>query len=164
MEKRIFLLSEMPEFPNDSLVELAENRKHYVLETKPSLRLRRTETHQEMDSVKYFLTLKTGQGLIRDEVEATLPEDYFNKMVMFAEKIATIEKQRRKLRHEKLMIELDIYQGRHSGILIAKIEILSASSKISLPNWLSAVIEKEITEDLRYSDFSMAVNGVPSPR
>ena len=59
------------------------------------------------------------------------------------------------------MVELDVYAEALEGLLTAEIEFpsLAASEAFSPPAWLG----RDITDDARYANQSLALRGVPEP-
>ena len=53
--------------------------------------------------------------------------------------------------------EIDIFKGKLEGLIIAEIELKSEDEEIGSPSWCG----KEITDDHRYSNASLAMNGLP---
>jgi CYTH domain-containing protein len=59
-----------------------------------------------------------------------------------------------------LTIELDVYTGALDGLVLAEVEFSSeaASAAYEPPAWFGP----EVTEDLRYANRALAVDGVPA--
>lgn len=106
----------------------------------------------------YYLTVKNGEGLIRSEVEIELSLNQFEALWPLTEG-RRIEKKRYKIKYEGALIELDIYQGNHEGLIIAEVEFLSAEAACQFkpPNWFG----NEVTEDPRYKNRQLAGHGFP---
>ena len=70
-----------------------------------------------------------------------------------------VEKIRYDITHEDHVIELDVYSGALSGLLTAEVEFpsLEASAAFHPPPWLG----QEITEDKRYKNKNLALDGLP---
>ena len=50
------------------------------------------------------------------------------------------------------MWEIDVFEGKNKGIIIAEIELESEEEEFSLPPF----VEKEVTDDKRYSNHNLA--------
>jgi len=50
------------------------------------------------------------------------------------------------------LLEVDVFHGKHHGLVIAEMELLNPNDPVTVPVWCS----KEITGDKKYSNFSMA--------
>jgi adenylate cyclase len=99
------------------------------------------------------LTFKVGRGSTREEREIKLSPKQFAALWP-----ATSGRRLRKLRHEipwrSLVIEIDVYRGRNSGLIVAEVEFPSRSAcrKFAPPSWLG----REVTGEKRYSNVRLA--------
>lgn len=53
--------------------------------------------------------------------------------------------------------EIDVFHGDHAGLVMAEIELFHEDDVFFRPVWLG----KEVTDDVRYSNFSLAKYGLP---
>ena len=53
---------------------------------------------------------------------------------------------------EPLVVEVDVFEGEHKGLILAEIELPSRDMKIELPEWLG----KEVTGDIHYYNAYLA--------
>ena len=65
-----------------------------------------------------------------------------------------IEKYRHYIFYEGLTWEVDEFLGKNEGLIVAEVELSDESQKIIKPDWIG----KEVTEDWRYSNASLAEN------
>ena len=74
---------------------------------------------------------------------------------LFAEAITRYE-----IEHEQGVIEVDVFEGNLSGLVMAEIEFASveASQDFRPPPWFS----REVTDDARYKNKNLAQSGPPS--
>ena len=99
------------------------------------------------------LTFKVGRGAQREEREIKLSAKQF-----FALWPATVGRRLRKLRYEvpwkSLLIEVDVYRGKHSGLVVAEVEFPGRVScrKFKPPSWFG----REVTGEKRYSNVRLA--------
>jgi len=102
---------------------------------------------------KYFLTVKGKGDLEREEVEIELSEKQFSTLWPLTEG-KRLQKQRYEIAYQEYTIELDIFEGRLTGLKMAEIEFTSAqeSSELRLPDWFG----KELTYDHRYTNSQLA--------
>ena len=107
------------------------------------------------------ITVKSGQGLEREETEVELTGDQFNTLWPLT-KDRRIEKIRYEIRIKGAVVELDIYQGPLEGLKIAEIEFPSVKESESFepPDWFSS----EVTEDESYKNKNLAGFGLPEKR
>ncbi|MEO8756572.1 MAG: CYTH domain-containing protein [Devosia sp.] len=62
-----------------------------------------------------------------------------------------IEKQRFNVPQGKLIWEIDVFAGRHAGLVIAEIELQHEDDPLKLPAWIG----EEVTADPRYRNSSL---------
>lgn len=153
--ERKFLIS--PQNLPDQLEQYpkAELEQAYII-TNPVLRIRRKND-------QYILTYK-GPGLMeREEVEFPLPEDAYKTLLSKADG-NPIHKVRYRIPDASgLTIELDVFKGLFTGLLLAEVEFpdLETANQYTPPTWfgpevthtntyhnstLSTLSEKEIQE------------------
>jgi adenylate cyclase len=103
------------------------------------------------------LTVKSAQAAIeRAEFEYAIPvEDAEKLMVLRTGRV--IEKQRHGVAVGEAHWEVDVFGGELHGLVIAEIELDDKDRQFERPPWLG----EEITSDARYSNASLAINGLP---
>lgn len=109
---------------------------------------------------EYFMTIKEGSGLVRKEWEVEIPKWVFDKVWSgVGEKY--IEKDRYVIPYGAFTLELDVYKGRHTPLIILECEFKNTDDAraFSLPEWASGAIE--VTEDERYANRTLATRGLP---
>jgi adenylate cyclase len=109
------------------------------------------------DGAAAWLTIKSGNvGIARAEFEYPMPvEDALN---IFAIRTgALIEKRRYEVLYRGLCWEVDVFAGALAPLVIAEIELTSERQSIETPGWVG----REITDDGRYANASLAMNGLP---
>src|SRR5439155_17767099 len=144
--ERKFLLKRLP--------ENLKRAQHYIiaqgyLATEPAGRQVRLRKKGKTAS----LTFKVGRGGSREEREIKLSPKQFAALWP-----ATAGRRLRKLRYEipwkDLLIEVDTYRGRHSGLVVAEVEFpnRTACRKFRPPAWFG----REVTGEKRYSNVRLA--------
>ena len=99
------------------------------------------------------LTFKVGRGAHREEREIKLSSKQFAALWP-----ATAGRRLSKLRYEipwkDLLIEIDIYRGRHSGLVVAEVEFPDRvmCREFKPPSWFG----REVTGEKRYSNVRLA--------
>ena len=99
------------------------------------------------------LTFKVGRGAHREEREIKLSPKQFAALWP-----ATTGRRLRKVRYEipwrNLLIEIDIYRGRHAGLVVAEVEFPDRAMcrKFKAPYWFG----REVTGEKRYSNVRLA--------
>ena len=106
----------------------------------------------------YFLTLKKGIGLERQEIEIEITQNQFEKLYP-ATVDQCLEKRRFEIQYENRLIELDIFTGKLNGLIIAEVEFKSVgdSKSFKAPEWF----DKEVTDDARFTNRNLAKHGLP---
>jgi adenylate cyclase len=144
--ERKFLLKQLPE-------KLNRSRRYIIaqgyLATEPAGRQVRLRKKGKTAS----LTFKVGRGRSREECEIKLSPKQFAALWP-----ATAGRRLRKLRYEipwkNLLIEIDIYRGRHAGLVVAEVEFPDRPTcqKFKPPFWFG----REVTGERRYSNVRLA--------
>lgn len=104
------------------------------------------------DDARAVLTLKGAtKGITRAEYEYDIPIDDAREMLVMAEP-HVIEKRRYHVPHAGLIWEVDVFAGRHEGLVIAEVELADANQAVPLPDWAGA----EVSHDDRYNNASLS--------
>ena len=147
--ERRYLVDSLPEpLPEPSRIEQA-----YVSTGPASVRVRRIDD-------RHVLTIKTGSGRNRDEIERDLTEEEFDAIWAAADQLR-IEKRRHRIDlGQGLTAELDLYDGELDGRRLVEVEFDddAAADDFEPPAWFG----REVTEDNRYSNSSLARYGWPT--
>jgi adenylate cyclase len=144
--ERKFLLKRLPEKLNRSRRCLIAQG---YLATEPGGRHVRLRKRGKTSS----LTFKVGRGAHREEREIKLSPKQFAALWP-----ATAGRRLRKLRYEipwrNLLIEIDIYRGRHSGLVVVEVEFPDRATcrEFKPPSWFG----REVTGEKRYSNVRLA--------
>ncbi len=147
--ERKFLIKSLPEG-----LEKAEKHglKQAYIFTDPTIRIRQWDN-------EFIFTFK-GRGFIeRTEFEHPLTEEQFCRLMKKAEG-RIIEKDRYILPLDgELKAELDIYKGELKGFMNVEVEFesIEQAREFAPPAWFG----REVTLDRRYSNGSIAMNGLP---
>lgn len=104
------------------------------------------------------LTLKgVVRGMARAEYEYEIPMPDALEMLAMAEP-HVLEKRRYLLPFGGLTWEIDVFEGRHAGLVIAEVELVSQNQLVELPDWVGM----EVTYDDRYYNASLSrSDGIP---
>ena len=104
------------------------------------------------DDMSAVLTLKgAAQGISRAEYEYEVPIADARELLVMAEP-HVIEKRRHLVPHRGLVWEVDVFLGRHAGLVIAEVELDDENQAVPLPDWAGA----EVTQDDRYNNASLS--------
>lgn len=146
--ERKFLLRHKPEKKEHYYCGI--NQSYLLATTGEEIRLRH-RTSNIGDASSYYLTIKSGTGLVRSEAEIVLnPAQY--KALATAMMGNTLCKTRYRYKLDVKWLEVDVYHKLLEGLVIAEIEFLNEKEAMAfiMPDWLP--IAKEVTLDERYKN------------
>ncbi|HKY85856.1 MAG TPA: CYTH domain-containing protein [Pseudorhodoplanes sp.] len=105
-----------------------------------------------VDDAMAFLTIKSAEpGIARSEFEYPVPlEDARGLIELRTGQV--IEKRRHLVRFRGAQWEIDVFEGAHTGLVIAEIELADENTAFEHPPWLG----KEVTGEARYYNVSLA--------
>jgi CYTH domain-containing protein len=100
-----------------------------------------------------YLTLKGPcRGLTRDEFEYRIPLADATRLLAEYCGGRCVRKTRFQVPFGGHLFEVDIFEGRHAGLVIAEVELRCETERVALPRWLGP----EVTHDRRYGNFALA--------
>jgi adenylate cyclase len=101
-----------------------------------------------------FLTIKgKSEGMSRKEFEYEIPLPDARELLLLS-KIPIVEKKRYKIEWDGKTWEVDVFEGRNEGLILAEIELKSEDERFSIPHWIG----EEVTGDLRYFNSYLSQN------
>lgn len=101
-----------------------------------------------------YLTIKgKSQGFSRKEFEYPVPVDEALEMLGLCA-IPVVEKYRSRVLFDDKIWEVDEFEGKNKGLIMAEIELESEDEIFSVPRWIG----KEVTGDIRYYNSYLAMN------
>lgn len=104
------------------------------------------------DDERAALTLKgRTSGMTRAEYEYEIPMHDAREMLEMA-RPHVLEKRRHLVPFGGLTWEVDVFEGRHEGMVIAEVELTSEDQTVELPDWVGT----EVTDDDRYYNASLS--------
>jgi uridine kinase len=138
-------------FPTGVDVSAKQNIKQYYISGGTE------ESRVRSIDKNFYLTVKAGKGLSREENELPVSKDIFDALATTS--IGMLDKARYIINDGADKIELNVFNDELSGLMLAEVEFKSKedSTHFVPPPWIG----KEVTEDQRYNGFSLAVNGMP---
>ena len=144
--ERKFLVRKLP--ADLSTLVSTKISQGYLVSTDDGLQVRLRKSGEQ-----YSLTFKRGLGNVREEREVELSVDQFSALWP-----ATEGKRLIKTRYEiplgDLVVEIDVYGGRHEGLVVAEVEFDDEGSATNFqpPDWLG----DDVTGNPRYSNQLLA--------
>ena len=158
--ERKFLVNELPE--NLEQFKKEEIEQGYITEAEDETEIRvRKVTAGE--NVKWYQTIKTGNGEERGEVEFEISEEQFDFIWEMSTEGKRISKTRHKIpfntaNGKELLMELDIFKGDLEGHITVEIEgEKNDLENLDLPDWVG----EDVTESGIYSNKRLASGGFP---
>lgn len=108
-----------------------------------------------------YLTVKSADGLVRDEWETEIPRWVLDSLWPDAARHA-VEKVRYVVTNAGSTVEVDLYTGSLAGLIILECEFKTeaAAQAFTLPEWAEPAVE--VTADPRYKNKSLAAHGLPA--
>ena len=108
---------------------------------------------------EFVHTVKSGVGLVREESERSISAEEFDRLWP-----ATVGRRIRKVRHRvrdgALVWEVDEFLD--WPLVMAEVELPDATAEATPPAWLRGVMGREVTDDPRYRNSSLAFRGLPA--
>ncbi len=150
--ERKFLLASFPH--RRTLGKGAFISQAYISVGDPEIRVR-------SKAKVFYLTIKKGSGLARDQFEARIPPVVFKKL-----RSMTVGKEIRKTRYTipdgGLRWQIDKYHGHLKGLYTAEVELANPTREVRIPGFLAVVAD--VTSDDRYKNKNLAAKGAPKFR
>lgn len=99
-------------------------------------------------SKESFITVKSpADGMTRYEWEYPIPNEDAEEMMELCAN-CLIEKTRYFFDFKGHVVELDIFEGRHQGLMIAEIEVADENEVVEFPTWF----DRDVTRDHRFTN------------
>ena len=104
---------------------------------------------------KGFLTVKgMTERFSRPEFEYEIPVRDAHQMLDTLCELPLIEKNRYREEHKGMIWEIDVFLGDNKGLVLAEVELESATQQFTLPPWIG----EEVSEDPRYFNANLIKN------
>lgn len=146
--ERRFLVDRLPEaLPAGSRIV-----QGYLMTSPAAVRVRSQDG-------RFTLTVKTGSGLTRVEIERDLDADEFDALWEVAVDLR-VDKHRHLVPLGDHTAELDLFDGELSGRQIVEVEFDDDDAAVAFepPSWFGV----EVTDDGRYTNATLARHGWPA--
>lgn len=147
--ERKYLLSGMPTLP--ASLDVLDVDQGYIPGTQVLERLRR-QRHRD-GRERYFRTVKLGSGVERIELEDETDRKTFEHLWVLTAG-ARLRKRRHIVANGADHWEIDEFLDR--ALVLAELEIPRADARIAMPDWLKAVLVREVTDERDYTNRSLA--------
>lgn len=146
--ERKFLLKRLPEeMPSVTALNIEQG---YLPGDRLVERLRAVDVGRRRT---YFRTVKVGAGLVRSELEEETTAEVFRTMWPLT-KGKRLSKRRHRVPQGDLTWDVDEFTDRE--LVLAEIELPSADTPVEIPEWLEPWVEREVTGDSAYLNWTLA--------
>lgn len=109
------------------------------LSNHPTVRVRLKGEHG-------FLTIKSRtNGISRQEFEYEIPTADAEQLLKMCGR-NVLKKYRRTIEYGGHVWEIDFFAGRHTGLILAEVELTTPDERVDLPDWVT----QEVSGDSRY--------------
>lgn len=103
---------------------------------------------------KGFLTIKgKPKGIVRTELEYEIPRIEAEILMEMCHDLP-VEKTRFTEKIEGLIWEIDVFNGKNAGLVMAEVELENENQQVDLPHW----IKIEVSHDKRYFNSWLSKN------
>jgi CYTH domain-containing protein len=147
--ERKYLLRELPERVRQA--PSMEIDQGYLPGERINERVRRSHG---TDGVRYYRSIKAGAGIERLEIEEETSEFFFTTVWPLT-RGCRVRKRRYLIAEGAVIWEIDEFLDR-DGLWLAEVELEHAAHVVAPPEWLRGAIEREVTEDPRYTNHALA--------
>jgi CYTH domain-containing protein len=146
--ERRFLVDRLP----DELPEPVQVEQAYISTVPVSVRAR-------LIGDRRVLTIKSGQGLERMEIEHDLTPEEFDALWRLPNELRISKRRHRIDLGNGLTAELDLFDGALTGRRLVEVEFdsVDAAHAFTPPAWFG----REVTDDGRYTNGALARHGWP---
>jgi CHAD domain-containing protein/CYTH domain-containing protein len=147
--ERKFVLRGMPPL-RDRSVDVQRIEQGYL---PGSIITERIRSVRDRAGTRYFRTIKTGEGLVRGELEEETTERLFRGLWPLT-KGRRLRKRRYKVEDGTLTWEIDRFD--HIPLVVAEVELPAADTPMVPPAWLRRYLEREVTGDPEFLNVNLA--------
>lgn len=107
-----------------------------------------------------FLTVKTSTiGITRGEFEYEIPAADAEELLKLCG-VRVLKKIRRKISYGGHVWEVDFFEGRHKGLILAEVELSSPTESVYLPAWIT----REVSNNPRYFNSNLVKRSLQRDR
>ena len=151
--ERKYLLRALPDEARTAL--RLDIDQGYIPGARLHERIRRvTVRHRSQPpELRYYRTVKLGDGVARTEIEEPTTEAIFEAMWPLT-KGRRLRKRRYVVAVDGKTWEIDDFKNR--DLVLAEIELESEDEPVTFPPWLAPVVEREVTGEAAYQNINLA--------
>jgi adenylate cyclase len=107
---------------------------------------------------EHTLTIKSAGTLAREESEHDIPEELFSLLwPLVGSKV--VRKTRHLLDYNDLVLEIDVYSGKHEGLITLECEFqtVEEAERFELPEWIGPAVD--VTYDKKFRNKELSGSG-----
>jgi CYTH domain-containing protein len=97
------------------------------------------------------------RGASREEVEREVSTEVGEAMFLALRTDECVAKTRYRIEHAGLVWDVDVFEGRLAGLILAEVELTHEDQPVDLPPWIG----REVTQDERYRNSRLARARLP---
>lgn len=149
--ERKFLIS-LGDLPSD--LRIIDNRyitQTYLAVGDQEVRIRRTSTFNLDLETKQTMTVKTGSGLVREEIEIPIEESTYAQLLEVASQHKELQKNRVSVDWNGVILMVDVFISFEFSIIELEFDTEDEAIEFIPPEWFG----KEITYDKEYKNQSL---------
>ncbi len=113
---------------------------------------------------KYLLTLKKGDGLVREEHESEIEQSVFKNILSKERPAGTLKKIRYRAKVDKYEYEIDEYKENLNGLVILEVEFETEEDAhdFKLNALIKPFVIKDVTGDAKFLNETIAIKSLKS--
>lgn len=160
--ERKWLMSGRPSLPN--IQDIIKVSQSYIPISSGEIRVRSLVSElSEPSDAKYCVTIKSDGTMSRYEWEKEVPVWVYDLLIRSSQDKIITKCITKVLLDTGLYLEFHDYDFPFDDLLILECEFpdQATAESFGIPNWLSHYIMKEVTDDVRYKNKNLALNGMP---
>lgn len=123
-----------------------------VAEPDLSVRVRVMTNVFDTADTKVKLGIKLGKGPVRNELEWDIDRELADSLLATYPSVHKTRSIFPDLTNEKRVWEVDVFDGKHKGLILAEIEIDDLDDEVTLPPWVG----EEVTWNAEYYNCNLA--------
>ncbi len=111
---------------------------------------------------KYLLTLKKGDGLVREEHESEIEQSVFKNMLTKEKPVGSLKKVRYVAKIDQYEYEIDEYKENLDGLVVLEVEFETeeAAHNFKINDIFKSYIIKEVTGDDKFLNETIAIENL----
>lgn len=111
---------------------------------------------------RYFLTLKKGDGLVREEHESEIEQSVFKNLLTKEKPVGALKKTRYVAKVDQYEYEIDEYRENLDGLVVLEVEFGTEEDahNFELNRLFRPLVIKEVTGDVKFLNETIAIESL----